>query len=209
MRVLHWRADAAEAILTEAAEALAAGEIILYPTDTTYALGVDATNRDAVEKLFARKGRDRHKPMSACFHTLEEIARYSAMDAAHRHAAARLLPGPVTLLVPRKPSPLDAICAGSEHLAARIPDHDFMARLRARFAAPITATSANFSGKLEAVTAEEALELAEEIALDGPCVLDGATRHGRPSTILKMNGAEPEILRQGALDEAVIARLLG
>lgn len=208
MQMLQWSAEAAEDILQKTVEALSSGKIILYPTDTTYALGVDATNQDAVEKLFDRKGRDRRKPMSACFHSAEEIERYSTLDAGHRHALERLLPGPVTVLVPRNASSLDAICAGSAFLATRIPEHDFVTRLRARFAAPISATSANFSGKAEAITAEEARELAQTITLDGPCVLDGATRHGGPSTIVTMNGDQPEILRQGALDSAAIARLL-
>ncbi|ESP88656.1 L-threonylcarbamoyladenylate synthase [Candidatus Halobonum tyrrellensis] len=134
-------ADAVE----RAAEAVRAGRPVVYPTETVYGLGADATDADAVERVYDAKGRPRAKPLSVAFADADAaLAATRAGDRAERFVRA-FLPGPVTVVVERGPDFPDVLTAGEERVGVRVPDHE-VARALARAAGPVTATSANRSG---------------------------------------------------------------
>lgn len=136
----------AHADVPSAVEAIREGELVVYPTETVYGLGADATDPDAVERVFEVKGRPREEPLSVAFADVDAaLAATAASDRAERFLRA-FLPGPVTVVVERGPDLPDVLTAGRERVGVRVPDHP-LARSLAREAGPITATSANRSGE--------------------------------------------------------------
>lgn len=192
----------------KACEALTLGKILLYPTDTTFAMGVDALNATAVEMLFAAKGRDRAKSMAACFPSMEEALVECEESELLTRLATALLPGPVTLLGRRRGDRLLGLAPDSDLIGFRVPDHPFCLALCQAYGRPITATSANLSGTTEAVTGMAAQDFAAVLNPDQVfCVLEEATLHGRPSTIVDASGETPRILRAGPISEAEVMAL--
>jgi L-threonylcarbamoyladenylate synthase len=189
-------------------DALLAGKILLYPTDTTFALGVDATNDDAIAALFDAKRRTTAKSFSICFATVDLALLGVESTPLVRRLVQGLMPGPVTLLARRNGDRYRAVAPNSDLVGFRVPDHPFCAALGAAFERPFTATSANLSGGAEAVTGEAALALAAEI---GPellfSVLEEKTRYGIPSTIIDASGSVAKVLRSGPISDAEILAL--
>jgi L-threonylcarbamoyladenylate synthase len=145
--------------LGPAVRALAGGELVVYPTDTLYGLGALASNREAVERLFAVKARPRSAPVSIALSSLEEVEPLARLTPPQRAFLRTELPGPVTALV--RPSAearsrLSPLVFGpGPTLGVRIPDHP-VARELARRLGPITCTSANRHGAPNPTTLREA-----------------------------------------------------
>ncbi|HBM12556.1 MAG TPA: threonylcarbamoyl-AMP synthase [Rhodospirillaceae bacterium] len=198
-----------ELSLTDAVEssvdALSAGKILLYPTDTTFALGVDALNPAAIDALFAAKRRSQAKSLSVCFASADHALLEVEESPLVWRLAESLLPGPVTILARRKEDRYHALAPTSDLLGFRVPDHPFCLALAAAFERPFTATSANLSGGPEAVTGEAALALAAEIGPDLLfSVLEEKTRYAMPSTIIDASGTEAKVLRPGPISETEV-----
>tara|TARA_Y100000310_G_C20689153_1_gene821067 strand:+ start:2816 stop:3373 length:558 start_codon:yes stop_codon:yes gene_type:complete len=130
--------------INQAVEALEKGNIIIYPTETSYALGADATNSEAVEKIFQTKERDRGKPLSIIVSSLEMIQKYAEIDGNTKKLIEKFMPGPLTLIVPLKTGLADNLC--KDTVAFRISSNQVAQELCEKFQKPITATSANLSG---------------------------------------------------------------
>jgi L-threonylcarbamoyladenylate synthase len=200
------RADTAA--IGEAAQRLAAGGLVAFPTETVYGLGADATNGEAVARLYAAKGRPRFNPLIA--HVADPaaaraLARFS--DEAER-LAKMFWPGPLTLVLPKAQGcPVAALAtAGLDSIAVRVPRHDVAQRILAAFKKPIVAPSANRSGHVSPTTAGHVLaDLRGRIDL---IVDGGATSLGLESTIVACLGA-PTLLRPGGLPRGDIERVLG
>ena len=172
------------------------GGLIVYPTDTLYGLGVDPFNADAVARMFAAKQRPPGQPVSVVVPNLEAARGLAVISSRAEAWCRRWLPGPLTLLFrPAANAPKAAISAEGT-IAIRIPNHAVALLLAKRFG-PITATSANVHGKpspVEAWQAEEQLGDAVDLYLDaGPCPV------GRESTVVDLTGAEPRVIREGAV----------
>ena len=171
----------------EVCDTLAAGEVIVYPTDTLYALGADPLQPEAMEKLFALKQRPREKKVSYIFSDLEQATEY-----AHLTDTARLLekhlPGKITIILESKKN-------GGETIGVRIPDNTFCRTLAAVYG-PVTATSANISGEEDPHTINEILQhIPEGITL----AVDGGTLAGPASTVVDARGDAVKVIRQGAV----------
>ena len=160
--------------VTRAAELLASGGLVAIPTETVYGLAADALDADAVDRLFAAKGRPASNPLIV--HVADtEMARSLA---AHwppmaEQITTRLWPGPVTVIVPRGPQIPDNVTAGGPTVALRCPEHRLTRRLIATLGRPLAAPSANRSMQLSPTTAGHVLEgLGNRIDLildGGPC----------------------------------------
>ncbi|WP_311170796.1 L-threonylcarbamoyladenylate synthase [Halobellus ordinarius] len=192
-----------EDALTAAARAIDDGELVVYPTETVYGLGADATDPAAVERVFEIKGRDRGNPLSAGVPSIAVAQRHTRpTDRALRFMRA-FLPGPVTVVVERGPSLPDVLTAGSDRVGVRIPDHAVAQALFDRIApTPVTATSANRSGS-PSVTDVSALDPGLREAVGA--VVDGGRTPGTESTVV-----DPErnvIHRRGAMADAIVAWL--
>ena len=170
---------------------LAGGGIILYPTDTLYALGADPDQPEAMEELFALKQRPQEKKVSYIFSDLEQIGQYARLTNTARSLAEKHLPGKLTIILQGKKD-------GTETIGIRIPDNNFCRELAASYG-PITATSANISGEKELHTINEILR---NIPGGISVVIDGGVLSGPASTVVDARGTAPKILRQGAVSLA-------
>lgn len=187
--------------LPEAAAAARAGDLIVYPTETVYGLGADALDRDAVEAVYAAKDRDRSEPVSLAVPDLETAG--AVVDPTPQEAAfmREFLPGPVTVVLERRPSVPDALTAGRDRVGVRIPDHEKALALLDRVS-PLTATSANLSGR-PAARRPEALD--PEIRAAAATVIDGGETPGGASTVVDVSAGH--IHRRGALADRIEAWL--
>ena len=168
-------------------ETLSDGGVILYPTDTLYALGADPKNTAAMNHLFSLKQRPAEKKVSYIFSDLEQVAAYAHITDTAR-SLSHHLPGKVTLILESKERPGDTI-------GVRIPAHTFCRDLASAFG-PVTATSANISGDADPHTVREVLDaIPDGIAL----MVDGGTLHGPASTVVDARGDAPKVFRAGAV----------
>lgn len=166
-----------------AAEAIEAGEVIVYPTETVYGLGADAFSPSAIERIYTLKGRDRDKPLSVAIPSIASLDHVARPSSATRKFIDRFLPGPVTVICRRQPSLPSIVTAGSDRVGIRIPDHPIATTLLTQ-TGPLSATSANRSGH-ESVRTIEQLDPA--IASGASVVLDGGTTQGTASTVVDVD----------------------
>ena len=191
-----------------AAQCLAAGGLVAFPTETVYGLGADATNGNAVARLYAAKGRPSFNPLIAHVADIAAARRLARFDATAARLAEAFWPGPLTLVLPKTPEcPVsDLATAGLDSIAVRVPDHPVARELIAAFGRAIVAPSANRSGHVSPTTAVHVLaDLRGQIDL----VVDGGpTIVGVESTIVACLD-EPTLLRPGGLAREAITKLLG
>jgi len=194
--------------VSRAAALLRAGELVAFPTETVYGLGADASNPLAIGKIFAAKGRPADHPLIVHLPDASHLERWAVdiPEAAGKLAAA-FWPGPLTLILKRHPSVLDAVTGGQESVGLRVPNHPLALQLLREFDGGVAAPSANRFGRVSPTTAAHVSEeLGDSIAMildGGPCAV------GIESTILDLSGGEPRILRLGMLDAAAIGAVLG
>ena len=194
--------------LTRAAHILRDGGLVAFPTETVYGLGGDATNDLAVAGIFDAKGRPRFNPLIVHCADLQMAEHFAVFDATARQLAAAFWPGPLTLVLPLKPStglsPL--VTADLDSVAIRIPAHPVAKALLQTFGGPLAAPSANPSGKVSPTRADHvAAGLSGRISaiLDGgPCAV------GVESTILGLTGT-PTLLRPCGIELETLETLIG
>ncbi|MBI5159378.1 threonylcarbamoyl-AMP synthase [Candidatus Micrarchaeota archaeon] len=181
---------------SRAKEAVASGKLVVYPTDTLYGLGCDATNAKAVVKLLELKG-GRDKPVSIVVSDLEMLKKYCELDGEQAGQITSLLPGPFTIVLKKKKSSkLAEGVSSTETVGVRVPEHVFVKRLVRELGVPITSTSANTSGKPAPTQVSE----LEKTMVDGVSVIIdcGKTAQGTASTVIDFSGGKPKVLRTGA-----------
>jgi L-threonylcarbamoyladenylate synthase len=189
--------------------ALRRGELVAMPTETVYGLAADACNARAVGKVFIAKGRPRFNPLILHVHSAPAAHDLGVFNDYAEKLAEAFWPGPLTVVLPRKPHTLvsDLATAGLETVAVRVPAHPVARALISAFGGPLAAPSANLSGHVSATTAAH---VAADVGLAVSAILDvGPTTIGLESTIVGLAGAEPVLLRAGAIPRAVIEAVLG
>lgn len=192
----------------QAAQCLARGGLVAFPTETVYGLGADATNGQAVARLYEAKGRPSFNPLIAHVPDLESARKLAIFNADAEALAAAFWPGPLTLVLPRRPDcPVsDLAIAGLETIAIRVPNHALASAILRAFGKPVVAPSANISGHVSPTTAAHVLEDLDEkvdLIVDG-----GPAAVGIESTIVACLD-QPMILRPGGLSRGDIAGALG
>lgn len=199
------RLDAANpdpAAIADAVAVLRRGDLLIYPTDTLYALGCRATDAAAARRVREAKGRDDGKPLPLIAADLQQVESLSGpLSRGARALGAALWPGPVTLVLPALPGLPVEITSGGATLAVRVPASPLARRL-CEGAGPLVSTSANRSGHAPPATCAEA-EAAVGIA--AALALDGGPGGGPPSTLVDATGSEPRLLRLGAVAWGEIA----
>ncbi len=194
-------ADHPEA-LTEALRVLEAGGVVALPTETFYGLAVDPFRKEAVERLYRLKERQRNKPLLLLIGSREDLKE---LVAEIPEIAERLMevfwPGPLTLVFRASGRVPSWITAGTGTVALRLSSHPLARELPRLFGKPVTGTSANLSGAPPAETPEEIERYFPEIdfILDG-----GRTPGGLPSTLVSVVGGELRVLRPGAVPEEAL-----
>jgi L-threonylcarbamoyladenylate synthase len=198
-----------EAGIARAAALLRAGRLISFGTETVYGVGADATNAAAVADIFAAKQRPRFNPLICHYPTADTAFAHVTSNDAARRLAALLWPGPLTLVLPRRPDCPVALPtgAGLDTLAVRVPAHDVALALLRAVGRPVAAPSANRAGQVSPTSAQHVMaELGGRIdaVLDsGPCTV------GVESTVLDLSGTEPRLLRPGGATREDIEALIG
>jgi len=198
----------AEAV-EHAAALLRAGELVAFPTETVYGLGADARNGRAVAAVFTAKGRPHFNPLICHFPDAEAAFAEVLPDARARALAAAFWPGPLTLVLPRRPEcRIDLLAgAGLDTLAVRVPGHPLALALLRAAAVPVAGPSANRSGQVSPTTAEHVLDgLSGRIAavLDGgPCDV------GVESSVLDLATGGAALLRHGGVPVEAIEAVIG
>lgn len=209
MRVLTVDPDHPAAIaIAEAATALRQGRLVAFPTETVYGLGANALDERAVRAIFTAKGRPSFNPLIA--HVAEaEAARQCAAvwPVAAEHLAAAFWPGPLTLVLPKRPHIPDVVSAGLATVALRVPAHPVARALLRAAAVPVAAPSANRSTEVSPTTAGHVLKgLGESVHL----ILDaGPTSVGIESTVVDLSGGRPALLRPGTISQAELEAVVG
>ncbi|MEO1199352.1 MAG: L-threonylcarbamoyladenylate synthase [Pseudomonadota bacterium] len=195
--------------IVDAAEILRSGGLVAFPTETVYGLGADATNHDAIARLYAVKGRPAHNPLIA--HVAEPKAAFALgiFDERARKLADAFWPGPLTLVVPSQPDCMIVAeaRAGLDTVALRCPSHDTARRLLDTVGRPVAAPSANRSGYVSPTRAEHVLDDLNgtiDMVLDG-----GQVRIGLESTVVACLGDGVRVLRPGFILPKAIDAILG
>ncbi len=180
--------------LEAAAKIVQLGGLIVYPTDTVYGLGCDPFNTDAVERLVQVKG-GRSRPLPILASSLNHVARVADLSQEAERIAERFWPGPLTLVVPKKPLP-DFTTLSSATVGVRIPNHHIALKLIELSGGLLVGTSANKSGETPPLTANAAYEqLNDEVE----AILDGdLSELGKSSTVLDLTSKQPKVLREGS-----------
>lgn len=195
--------------LREAIAALKAGQLVGMPTETVYGLAADATNGEAVARIYAAKGRPSFNPLIAHVADLEAAERLVLFDPVSRRLAEAFWPGPLTLVLPKRADAgvSDLATAGLDTLAVRMPSHPAAQALLKAFGRPVAAPSANRSGHVSATTAAH---VAEDLGSAVAIVLDAGPSHvGVESTIVAATPAGLALLRAGGLPREAIEAVAG
>jgi L-threonylcarbamoyladenylate synthase len=195
-------------VIARAAELLRAGKLVAFPTETVYGLGANALDPAAVERIFAAKGRPSYNPLIVHVANADG-ARAVAAEWPERAdlLAAAFWPGPLTIVVPKRPEVPDSVTAGLGSVAVRVPSHPVAVALIAAAGVPVAAPSANRSMMLSPTSAQHVAT-----SLDGvvDLILDaGATTVGIESTVVDLTTEKPRLLRPGMITATQIERVVG
>jgi L-threonylcarbamoyladenylate synthase len=153
------------------------GGTVVYPTETVYGLGADAFSEGAIRKVYELKRRELSNPLSLAVSSFEMLQTVADVDSELLDILTELLPGPVTVLLRKKESVPDLLTAGSNLVGVRYPDNEIALRI-IHETGPITATSANISGKTPPTRVEE-LEIEADFIING-----GRCKYSMPSTVV-------------------------
>ncbi len=196
MRVLNW-SQSADSALAAAIECLQQGGIVALPTDTLYGLAADITNDGAVRRLFEVKKRPLDLPVPILIAASSEAPWRAEMTPLALMLAERFWPGPLTIILNRKPTFNSLALGGKDSVGLRVPDHAVPLAVIGLLGRAITGTSANLSGEPASLTAGDVLKQFEEgvdILIDaGPAPL------GAESTVVDLRQERPCLLREGAV----------
>jgi L-threonylcarbamoyladenylate synthase len=188
-------------------ELLQENNVVAIPTETVYGLAGNALHEDAVTKIYAAKNRPAFNPLILHISGIDELTKYAELDEISKKLAHAFMPGPLTLLLPKKSIVPDITTAGSDKVALRVPNHSLTIQLLQKLPFPLAAPSANPSGYISPTTATHVYQ-----GLQGkiPYILDGgATSVGLESTIIEVQQDHILLHRTGGIDELQIEAVSG
>jgi L-threonylcarbamoyladenylate synthase len=194
--------------VARAAEALRAGKLVAFPTETVYGLGADALNEKAVRRIFEVKGRPVRHPLIVHLGDAEKLGDWAdGVPAQARTLAARYWPGPLTIVLRKAAKVPDLVTGGQDTVGLRVPSHPLALALLREFGGGVAAPSANRFGRVSPTTAEHVRrDLGDEVdvVLDGgPCAV------GVESTIVDLSSGFAAILRPGGVPREALEEALG
>jgi tRNA threonylcarbamoyl adenosine modification protein (Sua5/YciO/YrdC/YwlC family) len=191
--------------IQRAVDALRAGEVIGYPTDTVYGLGCDIGNKKAADRLYQIKGMDRAHPLAFICPDLSEIAKYAIVDNQVYRVLRRFLPGPYCFVLEATREVPRLLQTKRKTIGIRIPNHEVIRHVVAELGRPVISTTAQRTGAAEPHV--DPREIDDDFPGLG-LVLDGGAGGLVPTTVIDLTTQPPEVLREGAgsveefLDEA-------
>ncbi|MDQ2817680.1 MAG: L-threonylcarbamoyladenylate synthase [Candidatus Eremiobacteraeota bacterium] len=189
----------------QAAACVRSGGSVIFPTDTVYGIGCDPENQSAVQAIYAAKRRSPDKPLAIHIAVAEQLDEFAqALTPAARAIVARLWPGPIAIVVVRKPGRCAPAALGGQTISVRCPAHPACAAIL-ESTGPLGATSANVSGQTAYAGGTAGLAALPEATL---ALIAGDLLPGQESTVLDCSAAAPKILRPGAVAKSTIQRAL-
>ena len=183
--------------LASAGEIIRGGGLVVFPTETVYGLGANALDESAAEKIYAAKGRPQNNPLIVHIATPEDAEKYAYTSEAYRRLAKAFMPGPLTVIMPKRDCIPLGVTGGLDTVGIRCPENKIARALIEASGVPIAAPSANISGKPSPTAAEHVrddLENKVDMILDG-----GECSFGLESTIVKVESDRLILLRPGAI----------
>jgi len=203
-RVVVLRVEPEAPAPRRAVEALRAGEVLVYPTDTVYGLGCDATRPAAVRRVFEIKGRPPDQPVPVLLADPRQAEELAEVPDGARRLMRRFWPGPLTIVLRSRGVVAELVTAGTGTVGLRVPDHPVPRALVRACGFPLVGTSANSTGRSAPVTVAQVLsDLDGRVGL----ILDGGRLAGRPSTVVDCTGDRPRVLRPGPIPAEAIERV--
>jgi L-threonylcarbamoyladenylate synthase len=195
-----------ESALALAADVIKRGELIVYPTETLYGIGADATNPSAIKSVHKAKHRTEQKPILVIVNSIEMMLPYvEHVPLAARILMEKLWPGPLTLVFEASASVSPELVQGTGTIGIRIPSSRLCLRLLSHLGVPLTSTSANIAGEQPVRNVAGIKEKLTGISL----YLDvGELPESQPSTIVDVTEAVPRVVRSGAIGSEALEGLL-
>jgi tRNA threonylcarbamoyl adenosine modification protein (Sua5/YciO/YrdC/YwlC family) len=189
--------------IRRAVEALEAGEVIAYPTDTVYGLGCDLFNKRAVERLYQIKRMDKSHPLAFICPDLGNIARYAIVENAHYRVLRRMLPGPYCFILEATREVPKLVQSKRKTVGIRIPAHEVIRAVARELGRPVISTTAQHTGEEPHVDPHEIDDAFHGLGL----VLDAGAGGVLPTTVIDLTQTPAVIVREGAgpIDEFVAA----
>ena len=201
-------------LILEAVSKLKSGNLVAFPTETVYGLGADATNKEAVDRIYKVKGRPAGHPLIVHISSINQMDKWAKDIPEYGVKLARIFwPGPMTLILPRTDLAKDFITGGQDNVGIRIPSHTVALELLKEFEAKgglgVAAPSANRFGALSPTTANDVIDELADYLEPTDLILDGgASFIGVESTIINCTESIPTILRPGAITSTMVYNLL-
>lgn len=194
--------------IKQAAHIIQQGGTVAFGTETVYGLGADATQDDAIRKIYAAKGRPSHNPLISHFTDLDHVFEFAEKTELAYQLAEKFWPGPLTLVLKKKHNRISPLAtANLPTMAVRVPATQLARQLIAYSQTPIAAPSANRSGKISPSTAQHVLQdlnnQIDAILDSGPCQV------GVESTILDLSQDQPVLLRPGGITVEALRQVCG
>ncbi len=180
--------------IQRAAQALAQGEVIVYPTDTVYAIGCALGHKRAIDRIYHLTGKDESQLLTLVCADLSDIARYAVLENPQYRLLKRLLPGAYTFILPATREVPRMLIGKRKTVGIRVPDHAVSRALVSALEAPLVSTSASYRGEEPLNDPTEIVARFKGIEL----VLDAGYCGVIPSTVVDLTGAEPLVVREGA-----------
>ncbi|MDZ7342766.1 MAG: L-threonylcarbamoyladenylate synthase [candidate division KSB1 bacterium] len=208
MKLIRINPDHPEAeLVDQAAQAILAGQVIAYPTETVYGLGANALNAASVQRVFELKDRDRSRPILVIAGNMEQVRQLVVLSELAERLARLFWPGPLTLVLPARLGVPCHLLSADGYLGVRVPGHKFCLELLNRCGVPITSSSANLSGQPNPVSVEDVVANFDdrlELIIDG-----GYARSKAASTVVQIRDNEIVLLRAGVISELELERQIG
>jgi tRNA threonylcarbamoyl adenosine modification protein (Sua5/YciO/YrdC/YwlC family) len=178
-----------------AVEALEAGEIIGYPTDTVYALGCDLTNKKAIDRLYQVKGMKKNQPLAFICPDLADLSKYAVVDTHAYRIMRRVLPGAYTFILPAtREVPKILHTSDKRTVGIRVPDSPIITAIARELGRPVISTSAHPSGGEQLIDARDLVPTFKGLSL----VLDGGLCGNEPTTVVDLSQGFVDVVREGA-----------
>ena len=193
--------------IKKAANVLSKNGLVIYPTDTAYGLGANALSEDSIRKIYNVKFRDFSKPTHVVVRDWKMIEKLTKTNDAARKLYDKFLPGPLTLILPKKKMVPDILTGGLPTVGIRIPDNEVTKKLSHQLPFPYTTPSANKSGGIAPFSIEEVKKELDTSSVD--LILNGGKLPNTlPSTIVDLSNTPPKILREGSISKTKIIKTL-
>ena len=200
--------DNNETIIKTAADIIARGGLVAFPTETVYGLGANALDKSASTRIYEAKGRPSNNPLIVHIAKPEDAEKYVYTDERYYKIAKAFMPGPITVILPTKNVVAESVCAGLDTLAVRCPSHPIARSFIEACGCPIAAPSANTSGRPSPTSASHVLHDLDgkiDLIIDG-----GECEVGLESTIIKLDkNGKCILLRPGGITPEMLTDILG